>query len=233
MLASGSAERFSPEPVRLRSHRACTFTFRTVHDDHGRGPRRDGRPIPLRTLSWSTYEGRQGPQVFGSRRISVSDQARKTGPALEAHYQFLAWLMPAAMKFPRIQKFLLGDRIQTTALDILDALIEATYTRDRRVFFHARSRSRASHSLGLGPLSRGPLRLALLAFRLMGVSLCGRATKRFILSCGTRGPRPSGQKPDGCPAREQSEPKKNTGGWAKSHANYTNGGTIGHAEAAR
>jgi hypothetical protein len=33
---------------------------------------------------------------------------------------------------PRSQKFLLGDRIQATALDVLEALIEATYIRDRR-----------------------------------------------------------------------------------------------------
>lgn len=62
----------------------------------------------------------------------MTDQARRTGPALEAHYQFLLWLTPTVEKFPRSQKFLLGDRIQTTALDVLDALIEATYTRDRR-----------------------------------------------------------------------------------------------------
>ncbi len=61
--ASGSPERFSPEPLRSRSYRACTFTFRAVHDDHGWGPCRAGRPIPLRHLSWLTYEGRQGPQV--------------------------------------------------------------------------------------------------------------------------------------------------------------------------
>ena len=33
--------------------------------------------------------------------------------------------------FPRSQKFLLGDRIQGLALDVLEALIEATYTRQR------------------------------------------------------------------------------------------------------
>ena len=60
------------------------------------------------------------------------DNARKTGPAVEAHFQFLMWLVPAVEKFPRAQKFLLGDRIQTTALDVLECLIEATYTRDRR-----------------------------------------------------------------------------------------------------
>ena len=34
-------------------------------------------------------------------------------------------------RFPRRQKFLLGDRIQTVALDVLESLIEATYTRRR------------------------------------------------------------------------------------------------------
>jgi len=62
----------------------------------------------------------------------MADNARRTGPALEAHRQFLLWLVPAVEKFPRSQKFLLGDRIQATALDVLEALIEATYTRDRR-----------------------------------------------------------------------------------------------------
>ena len=37
-------------------------------------------------------------------------QARRTGLALERMYQFLLWLVPAVEKFPRRQKFLLGDR---------------------------------------------------------------------------------------------------------------------------
>ena len=57
--------------------------------------------------------------------------ARQTGPALEAHYQFILWLVPTLERFPRSQKFLLGDRIQNTALDVLESLIEATYTRHR------------------------------------------------------------------------------------------------------
>ncbi len=60
-----------------------------------------------------------------------SDRARETGPALEAMYQFMTWLVPTVEKLPRSQKFLLGDRIQTTALDVLERLIEATYTRGR------------------------------------------------------------------------------------------------------
>jgi hypothetical protein len=59
----------------------------------------------------------------------TADNARRTGPALEAMYQFLLRLVPAIDKFPRNQKFVLGDRIETAALDVHDALISATYTR--------------------------------------------------------------------------------------------------------
>jgi hypothetical protein len=44
----------------------------------------------------------------------------------------MQWLFPAIARFPRSQKLLLTDRIQTTALDILDSLVEATYTREKR-----------------------------------------------------------------------------------------------------
>jgi hypothetical protein len=64
--------------------------------------------------------------------VAMSSNARRTGPALEAHQRFLLWLVPMVERFPRRQKFLLGDRIQGIALDVLEALIEATYTRERR-----------------------------------------------------------------------------------------------------
>ena len=74
--------------------------------------------------------GRGQGLFYGDPRMS--DNARRTGPAVEAHYRFLEWLIPAVEKFPRAQKFLLGDRIQQTALDVLEDLIEATYSRQRR-----------------------------------------------------------------------------------------------------
>lgn len=61
----------------------------------------------------------------------MARSARQTGPALEAMYRFLLWLVPAVETFPRSQKFLLGDRLQSTAMDVLERLIEATYTRNR------------------------------------------------------------------------------------------------------
>ena len=60
------------------------------------------------------------------------DRARETGPALELHYRFILWLVPTLDRFPRSQRFLLGDRIQGAALDVLEALVEATYTRRRQ-----------------------------------------------------------------------------------------------------
>ena len=44
-------------------------------------------------------------------------------PVLQKMHQFLLWLIPTVDKFPRTQKFLLGDRIRTTALDVLGSLI--------------------------------------------------------------------------------------------------------------
>ena len=59
--------------------------------------------------------------------------ARRTGPALVSMYRFVLWPVPTVEKFPRRQKFLLGDRLQATALDVLERLVEATYTRARRL----------------------------------------------------------------------------------------------------
>ncbi|MFN0315378.1 MAG: diversity-generating retroelement protein Avd [Burkholderiales bacterium] len=64
------------------------------------------------------------------KRAPRAEGARRYGPALEKAYQFMLWLIPAVEKFPRGQRFLLGDRIQTTALDALEGLIEATYSRE-------------------------------------------------------------------------------------------------------
>jgi hypothetical protein len=61
----------------------------------------------------------------------MTDNTKRTGAAIEAHYQFLAWLAPTVEKLPKSHKFTLGDRINNTALDVLEALIEATYTRER------------------------------------------------------------------------------------------------------
>ncbi len=47
-------------------------------------------------------------------------------------YDFILWTLPHLAKFPREQRFLLGDRIQGTLLDVLECLIEAAYSSRKR-----------------------------------------------------------------------------------------------------
>ncbi len=49
--------------------------------------------------------------------------------AITKLYDFLLWIIPKLEKFPRSQKFLIADRIETVLLDILDLLIEAAYSK--------------------------------------------------------------------------------------------------------
>jgi hypothetical protein len=55
----------------------------------------------------------------------MTDNSRRTGAAIEAHYRFVVWLVPTIDKFPKSHKFTIGDRIETAALDVL------AYTKDR------------------------------------------------------------------------------------------------------
>ena len=48
----------------------------------------------------------------------MADNAKRTGAALEAHYQFLLWLGPTLEKLPKSHKFTLGDRIQSLSLTV-------------------------------------------------------------------------------------------------------------------
>ena len=44
---------------------------------------------------------------------------------MESMYRFVLWLVPTVEKFPRRQKFLLGDRLPATALDVIERLVGA------------------------------------------------------------------------------------------------------------
>jgi hypothetical protein len=68
----------------------------------------------------------------GDKAPSSAGQTRRAGPALEKAYQFVLWLIPTVEKFPRTQKFLLGDRLQSTALDLPEGLIDHRAVRGSR-----------------------------------------------------------------------------------------------------
>jgi hypothetical protein len=46
--------------------------------------------------------------------------------------EFLKWLLPTTEKFPKRLRFTFVDRIHNLALDIVEDLVEARYTRDKR-----------------------------------------------------------------------------------------------------
>ena len=46
-------------------------------------------------------------------------------------YDFLLWLIPTTGRFPRNQRYLLGERLENLMLDILACLIEARYTKEK------------------------------------------------------------------------------------------------------
>jgi hypothetical protein len=46
--------------------------------------------------------------------------------------EFLAWLLPTTEKFPKKVRFTFANRIDNLALDVVEDLVEARYTRDKR-----------------------------------------------------------------------------------------------------
>jgi len=48
-------------------------------------------------------------------------------PIIQKTFDMLLWLIPKIDKFPRKQKFLLGERIESKALDFLGLLQKARY----------------------------------------------------------------------------------------------------------
>jgi hypothetical protein len=56
----------------------------------------------------------------------------KMTPIVEKHYQLILWLLPKMANYPKDQRFLLADRTERMLLDILEMLIEAVYSKERR-----------------------------------------------------------------------------------------------------
>ena len=53
-------------------------------------------------------------------------------PIIQKTFDMLLWLIPKIDQFPRKQKFLLGERIERTALDFMGQLQRAKYERKRK-----------------------------------------------------------------------------------------------------
>lgn len=54
-------------------------------------------------------------------------------PIIRAFYEFTLWLSPKIAKFPRDHRFVLGERMEGQLYGILENLIRARYTAQRRL----------------------------------------------------------------------------------------------------
>jgi len=57
--------------------------------------------------------------------------AEKTVVIIEKFYQLMVWTVPKLGKFPRDQRFLLADKIQTIMTEVLESLIVAAYSKKK------------------------------------------------------------------------------------------------------
>ncbi|MFM2058593.1 MAG: hypothetical protein RLY71_2978 [Pseudomonadota bacterium] len=75
----------------------------------------------------------QGPpeNFFGTEHedTALREASGRGGMALEKAMLYLTWLIPVLEGFPRNQRFLLGDRLQSLGMDVVGLLVEATYTK--------------------------------------------------------------------------------------------------------
>jgi len=55
----------------------------------------------------------------------------KESPLFVRTYDFIGWLVPQVIKFPRVHRFGLGERIQRLAFDFQDSLVAAGKSADR------------------------------------------------------------------------------------------------------
>jgi hypothetical protein len=58
--------------------------------------------------------------------------SRPQSPLFIRTYDFLLWLIPLTLKFPRSQRFLLAERLSRMALDFYDLILDAVMEPERQ-----------------------------------------------------------------------------------------------------
>ncbi len=51
--------------------------------------------------------------------------------AVQSCHELLVWLIPQLDNFPRMRRFTLGERLETGLLQVLEALVEAAFSRQK------------------------------------------------------------------------------------------------------
>jgi hypothetical protein len=53
-------------------------------------------------------------------------------PVVDSCHELLLWLIPQLDRFPRSRRFTLGERLESLLLQVLELLVQAAYSRDKR-----------------------------------------------------------------------------------------------------
>lgn len=85
-----------------------------------------------------------------------------TSHELPTSHELLVWLIPQLDLFPRARRFTLGERLESGLLRVLEALVEAAYSREKRAALTMANRTleverhlwRLAHELRVIPLNR-------------------------------------------------------------------------------
>ena len=64
----------------------------------------------------------------------MKQNEQKEASALTKIYDLILWIIPQLEKFPKSQRYLLGDRIETILMDIMDLIIHSVYTKNKASF---------------------------------------------------------------------------------------------------
>ncbi|MFZ0256369.1 MAG: diversity-generating retroelement protein Avd [Gammaproteobacteria bacterium] len=58
--------------------------------------------------------------------------ANTTPQAVQACHELLLWLIPQLDRFPRARRFTLGERLEGGLIEVLESLVEASYSRSKQ-----------------------------------------------------------------------------------------------------
>ena len=75
--------------------------------------------------------GGEAPGEIFWRSLMPRQEPRETAIVVEKTYDFLLWLLPKAEKLPRSFRFSVGDRMVAAGLDLLLALVEASFSAEK------------------------------------------------------------------------------------------------------
>ncbi|MBI3450061.1 MAG: diversity-generating retroelement protein Avd [Acidobacteria bacterium] len=73
-----------------------------------------------------------GPAPAGPPRASASAiNHPEAAPVVGKAYDLVLWLVPVIDRLPRARRFTLGERLESSALELLESLTEAAYRKDK------------------------------------------------------------------------------------------------------